>query len=765
MIISIGRELAVAIRKPGPHMGASHSEPQNDIELAALPAAIGRSAKAIVIASLMVGALTYAGLSLVPARYTSTAQVSVGARRADTTGNPGIAALQLDREAIRSRVQELRSPDLARRLASELQLNLRPEFNNALSEQGILGALMRLTGIGGPRAGETEEERVLAAYYRALQVYEMKETRVIAVSFTARDSALAAQAANRLIELFQERLRQQGVSETTDTNAWLGPEIEKRNSELAVAEAMVEKFRTSANLFRGNNGNDLSGLAEQQLTDLTSELTKARGQRGEAEARARAARDLVNRGSPDAIPDVQKSPVIQGLIAQRVRAERDIAEASSQLLPAHPRMRQLNANLVDLRRQVQREAAVVVEGLEREAKVLSLREELAQRSLDDAKARIGAKAGDRIRLAQLEDEAKAKRRELAALRERFEAARSRTTTKPTPVELAVIATARASSQPAWPNPVRSALLAAAATFVLGLVFALFRALLAGAPRQVAGRSEPVLAGSGVASAIKVEAQPVAGRQPAPHPMPAVPDPVLMSRVRATAGDRGASVSEAGTGAIASVGEGVQRLLGNSAGHGGYRTVVVGETDLVDARSQAVEIVTGLAAAGRHVVLVDWSLDGQGAASQLGVPVSPGFSDLIAGTHEFEDVVHGLPGGEVHVVPSGAAPSSRQVMLDPDRLNMLLDALDEAYSDVVVTGRSSDVRELFLATEGRFDAGIVVGPGPAKGDAAGQFLGFDVTEIDVMRLVPGRSTAVRRRMGSSQGAPRTAVAGDVATAAS
>ncbi|MEZ5856222.1 MAG: exopolysaccharide transport family protein [Hyphomicrobiaceae bacterium] len=745
-------------------MGASHSEPQNDVDLTALPSALGRSAKAIVVASVIVGALTYGGLSLVPPRYTSVTQVSVGARGADNNGN---AALQVDREAIRSRVQELRSPDLARKLASELQLNLRPEFNNALSEKGIFGLVMRLTGIGGPRPGETEEERVLAAYYKALQVYEMKETRVIGVSFTARDSALAAKAANRLIELYQERLRQQGVSETTDNNAWLRPEIEKRTSELALAEANVEKFRSSANLFRGNSGNDVSGLAEQQLTDLTSELTKARGQRSEAEARARSGRELINRGSPDAIPDVQKSPVVQGLIAQRVRAERDIAEASSQLLPAHPRMRQLYANLADLRRQVQREAVTVVEGLEREAKVLQLREELAQRSLDDAKARIGAKAGDRIRLAQLEDEAKAKRRELAALRDRFEAARSRTTTKPTPVELAVIATARASSQPAWPNPAKTAFLAATATLLLGFASVFFRALFAGAPRLPAARAEPALAGSrttGTAGVATAQSPRVDQGLPQAE---AMPDPALMARVRSTAGGGSASKPVGGS-AIASLTDIVQRLIGNSGGHGGYRTVIVGDSDNVDARQQAADIAAGLAAAGRQVVLVDWSLDGDGAAAGFGLPAAPGFSDLLAGTHEFENVVQALPSGDVHFISSGGRSVSRGVMLEPDRLNMLLDALDEAYGDVVVMGRNSDIRDLFLAVEGRFDAGIVVSEGAGagnRGDGGGQFLGFDVTDIDVIRFVRGRTSAnLRRPVHKAQG-PRAASSTGVASAAS
>ncbi len=37
-------------------------------------------------------------------------------------------------------------------------------------------------------------------------------------------------------------------------------------------------------------------------------------------------------------------------------------------------MKQLNANVADIRRQVQREASTVVDGLEREVKVLGLRE-------------------------------------------------------------------------------------------------------------------------------------------------------------------------------------------------------------------------------------------------------------------------------------------------------------------------------------------------------------------------------------------------------
>jgi uncharacterized protein involved in exopolysaccharide biosynthesis/Mrp family chromosome partitioning ATPase len=738
-------------------MSADKSQPQNDIDLSVLASALRRRAGWLAISALAVGALTYGGLLMVPSRFHSEAQIRIGSPSMGDTlrgagGNQESAALRIDREAIASRVHELRSPDLARKLAKELRFNLKPEFNSALDNQGLFGGLLRMAGLAGPRPGETEEERVLAAYYKALEVYQVKDTRVITLGFTARDGDLAATAANRLVELYQDWLRQQGVSDTADASAWLVPEIEKRTRELNVAEAEVERFRTTANLFRGG-GSQPSGLAEQQLTDIATELTKVRAQRSEAQARAQTARELIGRGLPDAIPEVQRSPVIQGLVAQRVKAERDLAEATTQLLPAHPRMKQLNANVADARRQVQREAGTIVDGLEREVKALSLREELARRTLEDAKSKVGDKAGDRVRLAQLEDEAKAKRRELEALRGRFEAARSRGTINSVPVEVQVIATALPSSRPSWPNRGQISALAAAATFVLGLVAVLFRELLVGGGRRVAdrqaGRSPPLMAPSRrhtdepVPDITPASKAAVVERPPADRPAaipPSVAAPTTLSSIRSRRANA--------TGPDERVASIVGRLICNASGPGGYRTLVVGETEDVDARDLAVSIAMGLSSAGRQVVLVDWSLDGHGISEGLGIPGRPGFSDLLAGNVTFEDVIRVMPDGHVHLLPCGAARVEASGPIDPDRLNLLLDALDEAYSDLVITGRYGDIRTLFRTIEGRVDAGVAM-KGPAVPEAghdegSQRFLGFDVTEIDVIRIDPDRAPAQPHR---------------------
>ncbi len=695
----------------------------DDIDVASLWSVLKRSGPKMLLLSGLVGALTYGGLMMVPSKYKSEAQLRIGASGSgdprDPKGpgaTPDNVTVRVDKEAIASQVVALRSRDLASKLAVELKLNQRTEFNTALGGQGFLAGTLRLMGIAGPRPGETEEERVFNAYYNALQVYQVKDTRVITVEFLSTDGELAARAANRLIELYQEWLRSQGVSVSQESSDWIRPQIEKLAREVSEADAAVENFRKTADIFRTDAVRG-TGLNEQQLSDLTTEVTRARTARSEADARARSARELLARGMADAIADVQKSPVIQGLIAQRVRAEREKAEAETSLLPGHPRMKQLNATVADIRRQVNREAAVIVEGLEKEAKVVALREEFAVKSLEDMKTRVGAKSVDVARLANLEGIAKAKRKQLEELQAAFESSAIRKDAKSQPLEAQVIQSARPSSVPHSPKKPQLAALASAATLILGLVLVVTREL-AGGNR---GRSQPRAAAVVAApeppmlepASPTVAAAPAMTRSAPATPAHPTPDSLTLASAAAVA----------------------RRLLANGDAQGGYRSVIAGEAEGIDAREHAAEVAATLAEHGKQVVLVDWSFDGRGMSEALGLAATPGILDLIEGRASFDDVIRRLPDGDVHIVACGSARAAGAGKLDADRINLVLDALDEAYDHIIVTGPHGGIVELFLAIQGRFDAGVLVCDSKRDGRApvAGTFLGYQVADIDVLRL--------------------------------
>ena len=667
----------------------------DDIDLTALGASVRRVLPKLAVATLAVGVISAIALSMLTPKYASQAQIEIISKglgnpfepRRDTS-TPELVSVRMDKEAIATHVRALQSGDLALKLAADLKLAARPEFNSTLVERGLVGRTLRLIGLAGPRAGESEEELVLAAYYDALRVYQIKDTRGIMIDFRSSDSRLAADIANKLAELYREDLSLRAVLESRDARSKLAPQIKKLAEEVAEAEAEVTRFRGESNIFDG--GRDKTGLNEQQLSELNGELTKMATGRAESEARAREAREIAARGAGETLPDVQRSQLVPRLVEQRVRVERQIAELSATLLPAHPRMKQLNADLAGLNRQIRSEVDKIVFGLEREAKVSAMREDGVRRRLDEAKKRVVSAGGDDVKVRALESLAKSKRAEFERLQTQLEAARTTSDAVAVPVEVQIVSRARLSSEKASPKVGMITLLAMTATVLLGLAFVVTRELF-GMARQVPAGGRPVST---------------------PLSEPASPAVAAVTMARS----------------LPSV---ARHLIAKAEGRTGFRTLVAGEVSGTSAGTEAIELARQLARQKQQVILLDWSLDGVGLAPELGVSPTLGTTDVLSGRASFEDVIERLSRSEAHVIPAGSSAAGTTAAKDKDRVNMLLDALDDAYDHVIIAGGREAVRDLFTTIEGRIDAGLVVADGEGT-TAPGNFLGFNVADLDIIR---------------------------------
>lgn len=177
-----------------------------------------------------------------------------------------------------------------------------------------------------------------------------------------------------------------------------------------------------------------------------------------------------------------------------------------------------------------------------------------------------------------------------------------------------------------------------------------------------------------------------------------------------------------------------RLKAQRPSGGGHRTLITSESEDVIPYEQALELAKVLAGCGAQTILIDWSPSGKGFAKAAGVEASVGWNDLLQSRATFDDIIYRLPGSRAQVIASGVALPYGGRKLDADLLNLALDALDEVYDHIVVTGRHNEARALFECIEGRFDAGITVesnGDGASSSSDATTFLSFDVTDIDIL----------------------------------
>ena len=204
-----------------------------------------------------------------------------------------------------SQVQLILSRDLAREVIKELKLTEVPEFNAALRGVFAAVACSRTIGILKDPMSMTLEERVLAAYYDRLTAFAVDKSRVIAIEFQSADPELAARVANAIAEKYLSLQQVAKQDQARSAGHWLSGEIEKLRSKVSEAEAKVEDYRAKSNLFIGSNN---TSLVNQQLTELSSQLSAARAQKADAEARARLIRDALQLGAAARCPPTSPIP-------------------------------------------------------------------------------------------------------------------------------------------------------------------------------------------------------------------------------------------------------------------------------------------------------------------------------------------------------------------------------------------------------------------------------------------------------------------------
>jgi uncharacterized protein involved in exopolysaccharide biosynthesis/Mrp family chromosome partitioning ATPase len=451
-----------------------------DIDLPTLGRALWRAKGTILGLAIGVGVLTFAVLSMMRPLYTSEARIliqndeSVFTQPADSQVRD-VQQRTLDEQAIQSQVQVLTSRDLAVQVINDLDLIDNPDFAKDAGS-GLMTRLLAMLGFNG--SNMSREEWAANAFADYLSVAPLAKSSVIALDYSSGDSNLAAKIANKLADVYIDWQRESKLEQTKDATAWLSAQIEVLRKRVAEAEETAEKFKSSAGLFSGTNNTTLNA---QQLSELNSQVILAKAQKSEAEARARLIKKmLADKGDIDAMPEVLKSELITRLIDQRVQVQRQLAELSATLLPSHPRIKQLNSELADVRAQIRAEAAKIIKSLENEAEVASARETSLRNSLNEVKTQASGQSNAEIKLRALDREAKAQRDLLESYLARYRDASARHDMGSVPAQATIVSRAHASIQKSFPKRGMLSLLAAVATALLALTFILARELIVAA---------------------------------------------------------------------------------------------------------------------------------------------------------------------------------------------------------------------------------------------------------------------------------------------
>ncbi len=465
-----------------------------DIDIVGLFSNIWRKKRLILLLSAVVGTCIYMVMSSISPRYQTTAQLIIEPRESEFTrvrepSSSGIDASEFDAAAVLSQVQIILSDSIALGTIKKLNLATIPEFGDN-AEPSILSKLVELAGLRNESLAIPLKERVLKAFKSQLKAYSIKDSRVIEILFWANDRQLAKEITNTIADEYLLVQRDSKLEAGANATKFLEPEIANLREKVRLAEARVAEFRSSSDILHGSNN---SLLATQQLSEVSTELSRIRAQRSAAEAKIESIRSSIKVGSSlEAIPEVIASPLIQRLRERQVQLRAQISEMSITLLSAHPRLKSLKSQLKDFENQIRREARGILASLENNAKILRVQESSLVEELTRLKAE-SARAGEaEVELRALERDAVSERELLQAYLSKYQEAAGRQSSKYLPVNARQITWAHLPDESYYPKTIPYSIAGTLVTAILTMVGVLVVSLLNGkALRTVEDSGVPV----------------------------------------------------------------------------------------------------------------------------------------------------------------------------------------------------------------------------------------------------------------------------------
>ena len=686
-----------------------------DIDLRSLGLALWRRKAWILWPTVAVAMVAAIGVNMITPRYKSEARILYDGRenvflRPEVEKSANADRPAADPETLTSQVQLVLSRQLALEVIGQLKLNDLPEFDPVLRPPSVLRNILSLIGISRDLMAMTPEERVLESWYDRLTAYPVDKSRVIVIEFQSWDPMLAARVTNAIADAYLRMEQSVRQEQTRGAGQWLAGEIDKLRRKVADAEARVEEFRSHTNLLVGTNNTTLSN---QQLGELNSQVVSARGQKADAETRAKIIRDMLRKGESIEASDIVNSELVRRLSEQRGTLRAQLAEQSSQLLDGHPRIKELKAQIGDLDKQIRAEAEKLVRTLENEARIAGARVEASSANLDMVKRQAASTNEQDVQLRALERESKAQRDLLESYLAKYRETTARETIGNAPPDAKVISAAIASNTPYFPKKLPIVAVATLITLILsaGLVTTgeLLRAS-AGAPALTASerRFEPT-----VDLAARTRAA-LAGRGGDVPSVAPEPEKAALPLLGVPLG---------------SVDDVAQRLRANAAlGRGVAMFAATAGTP-----TTAPTLALARALAGTAKVVLVGLVPDAAAREALGLEQNAtGLAEVVRGAASFGEVIRRDKGSRAHLVAFGRPDVGVDAILNSRRFLTMIEALAKAYDHVVID--AGDLGSGTLRLAAMAPRGVVIASADAQREAASAsrvLSGAGFTDIAVM----------------------------------
>lgn len=220
----------------------------------------------------------------------------------------------------------------------------------------VIARVIKRVNLTNPATGDliTTEDFLSSA-----RVTQIKGTDILQISFLHTDPIVATQVSDVWAQVFLEQNRQANRTEASSAARFIQSQLEKTKRDLALAEQALRDYKAN------HGAVDLTEEARtsvQTMANMEAELRQASAAKNEAFSRVSALRQKLGMSAQEAMTSTAMSQdqTIQKLRQQLLELETSPILSNASLTPNHPEVKNLQAQISQIRRALATEAAEVV---------------------------------------------------------------------------------------------------------------------------------------------------------------------------------------------------------------------------------------------------------------------------------------------------------------------------------------------------------------------------------------------------------------------
>jgi capsular exopolysaccharide synthesis family protein len=347
--------------------------------------------------------VVFASFALKTPTYSATGSVVIdakGVNMARPEQAQGYTPLP-DTSAVDTQVEILRSQALAERVVRRLKLYDDPEFNGSVAPR-LFGLIPGQPPIADPSPRLVS--RVASNLMNHVWIRRAGLTYVVYVGVSSTSPKKAAMLTNIYMDEYLKKQLDDKIALVSKANTELGASLEKMRADAEVAEARVQEYKNAHGLLSSEGAT----MAEQEVSTLNTQLAQAKAEAAEKQARLEAAQAQLRGGGGGAdVGAALGSDTIREMRKQEAELSVKLAQLKADFTDDYPEVKRVQAQLKDIRAEIQTEINRILSNLRAEAQAAAGREASLLSSRGAAAGGIAANNQAMIGLVGLQQRADA----------------------------------------------------------------------------------------------------------------------------------------------------------------------------------------------------------------------------------------------------------------------------------------------------------------------------------------------------------------------